>query len=251
MHDRNAFVTLTYNDEHLPVSGSLDTRHLQLFIKRLRNNFGSGIRFYACGEYGEKFLRPHYHLCLFNFYPPDPVLHMQREDIRLYKSETLDEIWGKGFTLTGEVTFDSAAYVARYIMKKITGKAAEDHYATPYEHVDPITGEVFDLTINRQPEFTNMSRRPGIGRDFYEKYKSDIFPHDHVILQNGKEVRPPRYYSGLFELEYPTDHMLIKRKRLARARKNIDDNTSARLNDKEQVQLSKLKMLPRNLETGD
>ena len=161
LHEDNIFITLTYDNEHLPYGGSLYYRDFQLFMKRLLVHADRhlkrhpGIRFYMCGEYGENFGRPHYHAVMFNYDLPDKKLFKMERGNPLYTSEILSELWGKGLTSVGGVTFQSAAYVARYIMKKVTGDAAEDHYT----RIDPETGEVFE----RVPEFTNMSRRPGIG----------------------------------------------------------------------------------------
>ncbi|AXL14678.1 replication initiator protein [Microviridae sp.] len=239
LYDRNAFITLTYNDQHLPKSGSLNLRHLQLFMKKLRKSQGPRIRFFACGEYGENFRRPHYHVCLFNFEPPDKVLFKQRDGVRLYQSDLIDKIWGQGFTLTGDVTFQSAAYVARYILKKINGPDAENHY----ENIDPVTGEIFQL----KPEFTVMSRRPGIGKDWLNKYRSDVFDHDHVII-NGKAVKPPKYYDRQFEIEYPSDYRKIRMRRKWGAKQHAENNTPERLAVRETVQKARLNKLPRTLE---
>ncbi len=239
LYEDNSFVTLTYNDDNLPEPVTLVLRDFQLFMKKLRKKFGAGIRYYACGEYGEKFGRPHYHVCLFNFEPPDLRIFKVRDDVRLYSSDILDEIWGMGFTLTGSVTFQSAAYVARYILKKINGPDATQHYET----VDLETGEIFQ----QKPEFTTMSRRPGIGRKWYEKYKSDIYDHDFVVLK-GKKMRPPRYYDLQFEITDPNDYNRIKRDRLNNAKLHVRDQTPARLKVRETVQQARLGLLPRNVE---
>ena len=129
MHQENSFVTLTYDDEHLPRDGSLDKRHFQLFMKRLRKHFNEKtIRFFHCGEYGDKLGRPHYHACLFGIDFGDRIPHSVTNDVVTYTSETLTRIWGKGFTTCGEMNYQTAAYTARYIMKKITGKKADEHY---------------------------------------------------------------------------------------------------------------------------
>lgn len=128
LYTDNCFVTLTYNDDFLPEDRSLHYRHFQLFMKRLRKRHGDGVRFYMCGEYGEKQGRPHYHACLFNFRFSDMRLWQERNGVKLYRSAELERLWPFGFCSVGEVTFESAAYVARYIMKKVTGDAAESHY---------------------------------------------------------------------------------------------------------------------------
>lgn len=140
LHAENCFITLTYdskkappldveNDQKLPSDISLYYRDFQLFMKRLRKRFPEKkIRFYMCGEYGENFGRPHFHACIFghNF---DDLVHWQtRNKVPLYRSKTLEELWPYGYSSVGTVTFESAAYVARYIMKKVTGEAAELHY---------------------------------------------------------------------------------------------------------------------------
>lgn len=175
----NCFITLTYNDENLPKDGSVDVREWQLFMKKLRN-IKSGVRFFHCGEYGAELGRPHYHACLFNYDFPDRELFSTRGDTKIYTSSLLDGLWGKGFCTVGDVSFQSAAYVARYVMKKVYGDEAVDHYR------------------GRKPEYITMSRKPGIGHDYYRKFKSDMFPRDYVV-HDGKRLTVPRYYAKLLE----------------------------------------------------
>lgn len=171
-----AFVTLTYDDDHLPVDGSLSVDELQRFMKRLRKQLGDGVRFYGCGEYGEQNGRPHYHVLLLNrdFSDKRPFKRSPGGET-LYNSHLLDKCWPAGFALTGDVTFDSCSYVAGYVVKKITGDLAEAHYA------------------GRVPEFGVMSRRPGLGSEYFKRYGAEIAAHDSVVI-NGLEVRPPRFY---------------------------------------------------------
>ncbi len=211
-------------------------------MKRLRKRFsGSTIRFYHCGEYGEKTARPHYHACLFGFDFPDKRLFKRgrQPEWDLYTSEILTEVWGMGHCVIGAVTFQSAAYVARYIMKKITGDAAEAHY----EVIDPDTGEI----VQRQPEYTTMSRRPGIGAGWLERFHSDVYPADMVIV-NGKKMRAPLYYDRQFELTNPKDFRHMKGKRKRKAKKHAANNTPERLRIREKVQDLKVKQLKRPLE---
>lgn len=175
LYDAACFVTLTYDDKHLPANHSLVKSDLQNFMKRYRNYAGSGVRFFACGEYGERTFRPHYHVLLLNRDFGDRRFHKMSGENRLYTSNVCDEIWGAGHTLIGDVTFNSAAYVARYCMKKINGPAAEAHYA------------------GREPEFLVMSRRPGIGADYVKRFGQELLDHDKVIV-NGVEAALPRYY---------------------------------------------------------
>jgi len=129
LHKENCFITLTYAPEHLPQNSSLDYRDFQLFMKRLRKRFtGKSIRFYMCGEYGENFGRPHFHACIFGHNFDDLKLWKTQNDVPLFRSKTLEELWPFGHSSVGTVTFESAAYVARYIMKKVTGDAAAEHY---------------------------------------------------------------------------------------------------------------------------
>jgi len=156
MWEKNCFLTLTYNDENLPKDGSIHKEDFQKFMKLLRYNFPEDkIRYYHAAEYGEvcavcgktkrfpgakdyckctvfvKTLgRPHYHACLFNFdFPDKEYWSMGKHGDKLYVSKKCNEIWGKGYTVLGDVTFESAEYVARYIMKKINGDMKEAHYA--------------------------------------------------------------------------------------------------------------------------
>lgn len=264
LHNRNCFITLTFSPEYLATrknEWSLDVRDFQLFMKRLRKRFGSGIRFYHCGEYGQMcgncdrslfycqcgvntlrvLGRPHYHACLFGFdFPDKQLFRVTPTGNLLYTSEALDDLWScprtgmsMGFSTIGDVTFESAAYVARYIMKKITGDAADDHYFR-YD-----TGEVL------KPEYTTMSRRPGIARGWLDKYMDDVYPHDFVIV-NGKKVRPPRYYDGVLRTERPYSFDDVKFLREENAKKHLDETTPERLQVREAVLLQSLKLLPRD-----
>ena len=121
MHTQNSFITLTYANESLPWDGSLIHSHFQTFIRELRRLYPSHtIRYYMCGEYGEKFTRPHYHACLFGIDFPDKVIWKEDEGILTWTSEILTKIWGRGHCTLGELNFDTAAYTARYITKKVS-----------------------------------------------------------------------------------------------------------------------------------
>lgn len=236
LYQANAFVTLTFSDEHLPPDYGVHVRDVQLFMKRLRKAHGSGIRFYACGEYGDLNLRPHYHLILFNHDFADKKLHSSNNGNRLYVSDTLSNLWSFGHATTGDVTYQSAGYVARYAMKKQTGERAASHY----RRVHPITGIAHQV----RPEFTVMSRRPGVGAAWLKKFKGDVWPSGYVVI-NGKMKRPPRFYEKtLTEQELES----VKRSRKAFARKKRADNTPARLKVREQCQAARLTRLKRNLE---
>lgn len=245
LHQDNIFITLTYDNDHLPPGSSLYYPDFQLFMKRLRvhterhTNRDIGVRFYMCGEYGENFGRPHYHAIMFNYDLEDKKIWKIERDNPLYTSQTLTDLWGKGHTSIGGVTFQSAAYVARYIMKKVTGDGAEDHYTW----IDPETGEI----IYRAPEFTNMSRKPGIAGKWFDKFQGDVFPDDFVVL-NGKKVTPPRFYTNRYELFYPDEVAKIKLARKKRSEKRAHDSTPERLKVREAVLQSRISRLKRTIE---
>lgn len=237
LYDQNCFVTLTYDNKHLPAGGNLVKSDLQKFFKRLRKRFGK-FRYYACGEYGSELGRPHFHACIFGFDFADKCLWSVRGGVRLYVSADLVALWPFGFSTIGQVTFESAAYVARYVTKKITGDMAKEHYT----RFDSTTGEFWELT----PEFNVMSRRPGIAKPWLDKYMSDVFPGDFVISR-GREMKPPRYYDVQFEKSDVWKHFEVKRERMNSAKEHAGDNTPRRLQDKEAVAVAKLNLSRRSI----
>lgn len=243
LHKNNCFITLTYNNENLPKDNSLNVRDYQLFMKRLRKAFPDvKIRFFHCGEYGEKFQRPHHHACIFGFDFFDKYHYSTRSGVKLYRSPKLEQLWGLGFCTIGDVTFESAAYVARYVTKKINGDKAALHYRIP-DSIDYSTGEV----RLRKPEFITMSRRPGIAFDWINKFKDDVYPDDFVIIRNGIRVKPPKYYDNIYDsIGGDIDTIKIKRKIVASARK--EDNTPERLMVKKDLQLLRANKLKRGFE---
>ncbi|AXL14753.1 replication initiator protein [Microviridae sp.] len=244
-HTQNSFITLTYNDEHLPSDGSLIKSHFTDFMRKLRYEIrkqptfnSKTVRFFMCGEYGENFSRPHYHACLFGIDFPDKEIFRESEGIITWQSELLTDIWGYGFTTTGELNFHTAAYTARYITKKITGDKAEDYYQTTH----PITGDIIDL----QPEYANMSRMPGVGKNWYKKYTTDVFPSDFLIHDN-KKIKVPRYYEKLYDLD-EGDIEELKLRRNKKAARQLKNNTPERLHVREKLQNLKFKQLSRSYE---
>lgn len=250
MHEENIFVTLTYSEESLPKDHGLDKNHFPEFMKKLRQHLWreakknktavKKVRYYHCGEYGEKFGRPHYHAILFGINFNDRLLYKTtRRGDKLYTSETLDKLWSHGACWIGAVTFESAAYVARYVMKKVSGKTADIHY------LDWQTGVI------RESEYVTMSRRPGIGKKWYDKFVTDIYPRDYAILR-GMKVRPPKFYDGLYELENPAEFARLKKARVAKAiavdPSGYGENGGLRLAVKEEVKIAQMRSLSRGLE---
>lgn len=250
LYSDNCFINLTYDREHLPADYSVQVRPLQLFFKKLRKKLGSHkIRFFACGEYGDINLRPHFHALIFNYTFNDRVVHSisERGD-KLYTSKNLSTLWPYGFSTLGDITFESAAYVARYNMKKINGPQAVEHYTR--QHPDTKTFHVVN------PEFIVMSRRPGIGFAWLQKFKSDVYPDDFVLAR-GMKMLPPRFYDQQLSEE---ELQQVKRRRstgggaiyepkalVEKGRKRAANNTPARRAVREQVALARTKTLTRKL----
>jgi len=229
-HTENSFITLTFDDEHLNPQESLVKSDFQNFMKRLRKNTGAKIRYFHCGEYGEKLSRPHHHAILFGYNFPDRKYFKHNKGNNLYTSETLDKSWQhQGHSLIGEANFETAAYTARYILKKVTGPQAANHY----------NGKI--------PEYCTMSRRPGIGKTHYDKFKDEIFPDDFVVMRDQK-MTPPKYYMDLLEQDTPEAYEDIKLARYKKAKNNTDFENYARLPVKEEVTFAKLKMKSRPIE---
>lgn len=245
-HTQMAFVTFTYSPENLPPGSTLVKEHVQGFFKRLRarleyewrcdpnrdSQAKPKIRFFACGEYGENFDRPHYHAIIYGCDFPDRRKHSVKDGNTLYVSDLLDEIWGLGHCWIGTVTDHSCRYVAEYVIKKITGERAAEHY----RRLDPFTGEVFDLV----PEFILMSRRPGIGHAFYERFKSDMYPSDFVVNHSGKTLSVPKFYDRRLEADDPKLLQKLKSRRVGKAARRKADNTPERLAVRKTVALAKL-----------
>jgi hypothetical protein len=251
-HEQNCFITLTYNAEHLPADGSLRKSDFQKFMKRLRKKIAPRkIKYYYCGEYGDKNNRPHYHALIFGYNFPDWVLlpHKSPSGHDLYTSPELEKLWGQGFVQIGDVTFESAGYVARYIMKKVNGKARDqidpDTGLKPYERYNDFTGEIHTVL----PEYTDMSRGGrngcGIGSTWFDKYSSDCYPKDFTTI-NGMRCKPPRYYDERLkrkdELLY--DSVKANRNKLAY---ESEDGTPERLAVREKVKLAQFNFLKRSL----
>ncbi len=235
LHKQNSFITLTYSPKHVPKDGSLHLEDWQKFAKRLRRKAGP-FRFFHCGEYGEVNLRPHYHACIFGVdFVADRGLWKDDGKFPLFRSPMLDETWGLGFATVGALTYKSAAYVARYVMKKVNG----DPTAERYGRVDEKTGEVFFV----KPEYVTMSRRPGIGSEWFTKFKSDVYPSDEVVHE-GKKFRPPRFYDSQLEAD-ELDVYKVRRRRAVANR--VKDLSPDRLRSREIVCEAGLKLFERGI----
>lgn len=247
LHEANCFVTLTFSDEHVPADHSVSVRDVQLFMKRLRKALGHNrVRFFACGEYGERTFRPHYHVILFGWSPGDAMPWRKTgSGFVVSRSAFLERVWPYGHVEVGSVTVQSAGYVARYVIKKVTGQAA----AQTYSRTDPETGETWQVS----PEFISMSSKPGIGNGWYQRYSGDAFPSDFVVIEGQK--RPvPRYYLKQkekleCEAEVLPDSAKVKLARTERARDHAEDRTDARLAVREESQLLRAARLKRELES--
>lgn len=232
-------MTLTYAPDSLPHDGSLNVQHFQSFMRRLRQKVRREdkkakrelrkLRFFHVGEYGEAELRPHYHAILFGWEPGDRVQYKRNDQgDMLYTSAALEKLWRLGFCTFGAVTQQSAMYCARYTQKKITGPRARAAYERTL--MNRRTGEI--TTGQVKPEYATMSRRPGIGYDWFQRYaKTDVYMDDQVII-NNKHFRPPRYYDNLLEEADPSFLNAIKEKR--RMALDTDNNTAERRSTQEE-----------------
>lgn len=204
-YEHNYFLSLTYDDDHLPRSDKTNVATLipdevSKFMKALRqkmkNELGvDGIRFFACGEYGEgkgqRLINPHFHIILFNCPLPDlqerhPIkvdgkvkcIYQYADDgEKLLFSKLVASCWNddkgqlKGTAQIGKVTYESCAYVSRYIVKKQYGEGAKIY-----------------KELGIAPEFVRMSRMPGIGSKFYDSHFEAIYEFDKVATKHGDKV---------------------------------------------------------------
>lgn len=254
-HECSYFLTLTYDDEHLTKNQSVDydtgevrevatlvKSDFQKFMKRLRKNYkyDNELRFYMCGEYGTRTKRPHYHVIVFGLKLDDLVYHSKSgSGFPIYNSEFVSKCWQhQGFVTVQDVTWETCAYTARYVMKKLN------------EDLNFIYSD-----LNITPEFTLMSRRPGIARQFYDDNKTRIYEYDNIFVstsKGGKALRPPRYYDRLFDIDYPSDYAKLKAKRKSLAEnstriklQSFSGSYEDMLAVEEEIKLNRLKALPR------
>jgi len=183
-HERKIFVTFTYRDSCLPfghLSPTLAPYDLKNFWKRLRKHYsGIPIKYFACGEYGDRTYRPHYHAIIFNLDFADKKISKYSPNGPYYTSPTLDSIWGHGNCIIADATTESSAYVARYIIGKKT-RAKE----SLYEY------------LGIEPEFMRCSK--GIGKNWYLNNIYNVHPHSNIITKGNIKNKVPRYFLKLLQ----------------------------------------------------
>lgn len=239
LYDQNSFILLTYDDDHVPRTAkdllSLDKIHLQDFFRRLRYAFPDDkIRYFACGEYGEQFSRPHYHVCFLGFRPPELVPGPStKKGSPTWGSEELTRLWGHGATSISDLTFESAAYVSRYCTKKFTNK----NPLLEYKHYR-----------GREPEFALMSRRPGIGRPFFDLYQNDIYKNRDSVNIRENDCKPPRYFDKLLEMKNPARFGGVKTEREVQS--IFNQKGLIQLSHQHKNKLSQINNLKRSFENG-
>lgn len=250
-YDHNCFVTLTYRDEDLPPYGTLVKKHVSDFVKRLKTNvrnlyriqditaeqasdMAKAIRVYYCGEYGSKLGRPHYHIIIFGFDFFDKLFLRNHNGYPIYTSALLERTWKFGYSVVQNFDFEVAAYVARYIVDKVNGYMADEHYRV----VDVETGELIQL----QPEFNDMSRRPGIGRRWIDEHMKETYRDDFIVIK-GVKMPVPKYYDRVYEIVDPLALESVKKQRVKAAKKHASNNTDDRLIVRETVKKSELKSI--------
>lgn len=233
LHPDAIFLTLTYDDENLPHGGSLFHDHISKFVRALRKKLKRDakaktsearpgcpkIRYFGVGEYGGELGRPHYHLILFGWFPPDARLAyvkrnfsryspefqamFGREGIKHYSSEIIDSVWAKGIAHFSTVSAATMQYVTKFHIDKVTGDKAVDFYQSA------IGDQVYSL----EPEQARMSLKPGLGTGWIEKYWRDVYPRGHLITKNGVPFAPPKFYDRWLEKYKPEVFESVKAKR--------------------------------------
>lgn len=250
MHKENCFLTLTYSPENLPEGGTLVPRHFTLFLKRLRKQIHPRkISYFHCGEYGDNLGRPHYHALIFGYdFPDKKRAQLSKSGFPTYTSELLEKLWTHGLCNIGDLNFETAAYTARYALKKITGDAADAHYQ------------------GKHPEYCTMSTKPAIGKRWLDQNIDQVYRRDRIVV-NGVEQLPPRYYDKLLRRtnedkhdkiksvrgQYQLSHPLIRQKKdvkkltLEQLRERNFNRTKKRLKTIEEVTTLRTYFYKRNL----
>lgn len=253
-YEKVYFLTLTYDNEHVPVHVSnvgedvlsLEPKDLRDFLKRLRWQqayyHSNTIRFYGVGEYGELYHRPHYHLIVYGLMIDDiRDAYKNKHGRMIHTSDTIRDVWGKGIVEVEELSWELAAYAARYTVKKL-GKKESDFYET----------------FNIEPEFSRMSNRPAIGYKYLQENMKEIYKNDEIIIKlatGSRKVKPPRYYDQKYDDVYPEQMAEIKGNRQEIATEHLKlklDRFSGSylelLHNEEEAFKSRTKSLRRELE---
>lgn len=276
LHASSSFVTLTFRDLNA-CGASLNYEFFSDFLKRLREHSfrvalrSSGtkarargtaasaarkrarelsrVRFFACGEYGESTRRPHFHALLFGKdFPDRKEWRKSSAGFQLYRSAELERLWPHGNAEIGDVTFESAAYVARYLVNPqttIAGRGTDNEVAYWFDR------ESGEFTVVER-EMLQMSKKPGIGAEWFKRYRSEVYPGDGTasVVVNGMKVRPPRYYEQLADkwLDDPHELDIVAHERYKEALLRRDDSTPERLAVRENVARARLSFKKRSLE---
>lgn len=223
--DQACFITLTYDPEHLPQDGLLVLDDWQRFAKRLRKALGrKRLRFYECGEYGGKRLRPHFHAALYGHdFAKELVPFPQPGQHQVFTADTLSRAWGLGMAVVAPLTPETCNYIAGYVTKKV-GSQADTLESRAY-----VWDEIGRVEAARPPEFSTQSL--GIGRTFLEKHYRSIYANDSVEL-NGFQFPVPRYYDKLMEQIDPAWLAEVKAERLVRFERNKHNHSLERLTNR-------------------
>lgn len=251
---QNYFVTLTYNDEHLKMIreelsadefyATVDQKDMKRFMHDLRQKMKrdkhqeDGIRFMGCAEYGDQGLRPHMHIILFNCKLPLESFYKPRilNDNTYYQNHIIEACWKKGLSNISEATWNTIAYTARYITKKIKGKDAQAIYDS----------------LGVEAEFLRTSRMPGIGKPYYDKHWEKIYKYDQIQVHNLNGTitcQPPKYFDELYKKDHPKEFRKIQEKRERRAR-NINRlrDTQTSLTRLEQLEIEEATLQDKSLQ---
>lgn len=217
----NQFITLTYNNDNFPplgVSKDVISKFVRAVRDKYRKKGHKGIRYFGCGEYGSQYARPHYHILFFNLPPwgDEEYLKAGKGGSAIYISKELEKLWGKGFCTIGKVTAESAAYVARYTIKK-------QNFEKPKAWAD---------------EFRLMSRNPGIARSYINENWKQIYEFDEII-HDGKSYKPPRYFDKCLE-------NYINEGRLDDVKADREQNATRRLQNVKANKLTRKEVLRQN-----
>lgn len=212
-HTENAFITPTYDEANIPPYGSLRYDDLTKFLKRLRKTYGP-LRYYAVGEYGDKSLRPHYHICIFGHAFIENRVIVQREPHLMWEQAALTKCWGLGRVRVGALTFETARYTASYVTKKLRSKQR-------YVRIDEESGEL--IAVEQPRAFMSDN----LGKDWWIQYGHQLEDRDYVII-NGQKQKPPRAYDRWLGEIKPQAVQKIKSVREEKAKAQSPEENRAR-----------------------